>query len=411
MGFRRWHIHRKSHKLCFSDLKLAQSSEEKAMTSQISGRGMENLADLDVDELVERLTPGEIQKLLDEADPDDPSIPASLRCNYRCAKEPTNKPFDKNALLDFIRDQALAEPDVPDVVPHVAGTVRGRKFKPAAKPKPRHEDDIELDIDLGEDVEIALSSASTDEIVDLAGIMGLHSMMNQDQYHASQSDKNPRADPEIGWRGVTKATPLKSFPQEAPNKTDPEDAVSKIKNNDPKTTVVNLNNVPMAENLFIELFDALERNTHLTELQAANTMLTDAAANILASALEINKTLEKVNIETNNVTPQTITRIIEAMAVHQTVTDFKAANQQAQFLGNKVEVAITKALESNKSVLKVGLHFQYGDTRNRVAVHLQKNLDRLRLKRIAQMGSSGGSSYPANGSQKNDSDGNYSDDE
>merc|ERR1719270_840334 len=195
----------------------------------------------------------------------------------------------------------------------------------------------------------------------------------------------------------------------APNKTVPEEAVQKIKDNDPKTTVVNLNNVPVSENLFMELFDALERNDHLTELQAANCMLSDAAA-ILASALEVNKTLEKVNIESNSVSPQTLTRIMEAMAVHQTVTDFKASNQQAQFLGNKVEVAITKAIESNKNILKVGLHFQYGDTRNPVAVHLQKNLDRQRLKRIAQKMPPASNNYP-NGSKKNDSDGNYSDDE
>lgn len=377
------------------------------MTTHISSRS-ENLADLDIDELVERLTPGEIQKLLDEADPDDPQIPPSLRCNYKCDKQPSGG-FNKNALLDFIRDQALNEPDIPDIVPHVPGTIRGRKFHAPAKPKPRHEEEIELDIDLGEDVEIALSSASTDEIVDLAGIMGLHSMMNQDQYHASQSEKNPRADPSIGWRGITKATPLKAFPAEAPNKTVPDEAVEKIQANDPKTKIVNLNNVPVQENTFIELFDALERNNHLTELQAANCQLTDAAATILASALENNKTLEKLNIESNSVSPQTLTRILEAIAVHQSVTDFKASNQQAQFLGNKVEVAITKAIESNKSILKVGLHFQYGDTRNRVAVHLQKNLDRLRLRRIAQKMSTGNSPYP-NGSQKNDySDGNYSD--
>lgn len=370
---------------------------------------MENLADLEIDELVERLTPGEIQKLLDEADPDDPQIPPSLRCNYRCDKAPS-KGFDKNALLEFIKVQALNEPDVPDVVPHVPGTIRGRKFHAPARPKPRREEEIELDIDLGEDVEIALSSASTDEIVDLAGIMGLHSMMNQDQYHASQSEKAPRADPSIGWRGVTKATPLKAYPAEAPNKTLPDQSLQKIQANDSKTKIVNLNNVPVMENLFIELFDALERNDQLTELQCANSQLTDAAATILASALETNKTLEKLNIESNSVSPQTLTRIIEAIGVHQSVTDFKASNQQAQFLGNKVEVAITKAIENNKSILKVGLHFQYGDTRNRVAVHLQKNLDRLRLKRVAQKMSTGSNAYP-NGSKKNDSDGNYSDDE
>ena len=52
------------------------------MSTFVSNRG-ENLADLDIDELVERLTPGEIQKLLDEADPDDPQLPPALRCRSR----------------------------------------------------------------------------------------------------------------------------------------------------------------------------------------------------------------------------------------------------------------------------------------------------------------------------------------
>ena len=74
------------------------------------------------------------------------------------------------------------------------------------------EDGIELDIDLGdgEDAETALKGASTAEIVDLAGILGLHSMMNQDQFHSAQSDRwADKADPAIGWNGITKATPLK----------------------------------------------------------------------------------------------------------------------------------------------------------------------------------------------------------
>ena len=51
---------------------------------------------------------------------------------------------------------------------------------------------------------------------------------------------------------------------------------------------------------------------------------------------------------------------------------------------NKVEMAITKSIEDNKTLLKVGLQFEFNDCRNRVAVHLQKNLDRIRLKRIAE---------------------------
>ena len=156
------------------------------------------------------------------------------------------------------------------------------------------------------------------------------------------------------------------------------------------------------------VFDALEKNDQLKELYLANTMMSDTAGAILASSLEVNKSLEKINIESNNVSPQTIARMVEAIGVHQKVTDFKASNQQAKFLGNKVEMAITKAIENNKSILKCGLHLQYGDCRNRVAVQLQKNLDRQRLRRVAHKLST--DSYPNGHFKKGGSDGNYSDD-
>ena len=162
--------------------------------------------------------------------------------------------------------------------------------KETAASKLLEEDGIELDIDLGEDADVnaetALKGATTAEIVDLAGILGLHSMMNQvrprpalcktqkfnqtqtrfchcrirlccesrripfenlichalietfhlafqDQFHSAQSDKwADKADPAIGWNGVTKATPLKQFPEEAPNKTNPDVVVAKLKEGD-----------------------------------------------------------------------------------------------------------------------------------------------------------------------------------
>ena len=53
----------------------------------------------------------------------------------------------------------------------------------------------------------------------------------------------------------------------------------------------------------------------------------------------------------------------QAANVHQCLEEIKASNQQAQFLGNKVEMGITKAIENNKTLLKVGLHFDFGDCR------------------------------------------------
>lgn len=348
------------------------------------------LSELDIDELVERLTPGEIQKLLDECDPDDPHIPPSLRSNYKCEKEATG-PLNRKKLMDYINDQALNTPDIPDAVPHVPGTVRGKKWIPPPKPQDPKEslrglldEEIELDIDLGDDTESALNHASTAEIVDLAGILGLHSMMNQDQYHSAQSDKwANKADPSVGWNGITKATPLKEFPPEEPNRTDPEEVITKLSQNDESADKVNLNNVPVSEKQFMRLFEALSSNETLEDLSMANTMLGDFAAGNLAKSIESNKALEKINIESNNVSPQTLIKLFEAANVQQVLTDVKASNQQAQFLGNRVEMAITKAVENNKSLLRVGLHFEFNDCRNRVAVQLQKNLDRVRLRRIA----------------------------
>ena len=55
--------------------------------------------------------------------------------------------------------------------------------------------------------------------------------------------------------------------------------------------------------------------------------------------------------------------LVQAANVQQVLSEIKASNQQAQFLGNKVEMAITKAVENNKSLLKVGLHFEFNDCR------------------------------------------------
>lgn len=44
-------------------------------------------------------------------------------------------------------------------------------------------------------------------------------------------------------------------------------------------------------------------------------------------------------------------------------------------LGNKIEMQITDLVEQNSTLLRVGLHFEFNDARNRVSRQLQKNLD------------------------------------
>jgi hypothetical protein len=151
--------------------------------------------------------------------------------------------------------------------------------------------------------------------------MGFHAMLTQDQYHAAHSLKwADRVDPTIGWDGITKATPLKWYPQEPPNRTDPDDVIVKLKSGYRGTKTANLNNVAVSETKFLELFEALSANSTMEELTIANTTLTDYAASNLAISLENNIRLERLNLESNNVSPRTLVKIFEVMLFYVVIS-------------------------------------------------------------------------------------------
>ena len=79
------------------------------MSSYISNRGSESLADLDIDELVERLTPGEIQKLLDEADPGGGGVLMALvtRVDLQVLGSSLVKPVHQMKHQDMLSDLVL----------------------------------------------------------------------------------------------------------------------------------------------------------------------------------------------------------------------------------------------------------------------------------------------------------------
>lgn len=40
---------------------------------------------------------------------------------------------------------------------------------------------------------------------------------------------------------------------------------------------------------------------------------------------------------------------------------------------------ITKLIEQNPTILRLGLHLEYNDARHRISAHLQRNLDRSKF--------------------------------
>ncbi|XP_025835112.1 tropomodulin-1 isoform X1 [Agrilus planipennis] len=372
---------KKSYKRGISRDPLSKTSSTTTTTTmttpaKLYGKDLSQYDEIDVEELLSKLTPEEINILAKEVDPDDSFLPPSQRCSYDCEKDPTG-PLNRKKLIEHINKQALETPDKPELQPYVAGMVRGKKWIPPEPPAKEKEADEQITIDLGDEYEQALNDAAPEEIIDLAAILGFHSMMNQDQYHASLLNKGQPVG--IGWDGITKASKPKIFPMDPPNNTDPEETAQKIKQDDPKLTDLNWNNIKnISDEKFDKLFEGLANNSHLETLSLVNVGLTDRHAEKLADVLEKNRTLKVVNVETNFISPSGVVRLIKSLLKQKVVEEFRASNQRSQVLGNKIEMEITSLVEQNPTLLRLGLHLEYNDARHRIATHLQRNIDTIR---------------------------------
>ncbi|CAL1300198.1 unnamed protein product [Larinioides sclopetarius] len=347
--------------------------------TRLISKEVRELDDKDIDELLASLTEEELEQLSNEVDPDDALLPPSQRCKDQTKKAPTG-PLNRKKLLDYLERTAREQPDWPEAKPYESGLKRGKIWKPKEVPKTKS-DDLDIELDLDDEYEQALGTAEEAELVDLAAILGLHSMLNQDQFHASILNKGQK----IGDRfeSIVHATKPKVLPLEPDNDTDVDKTLDQVCNNDPSLKKLNWNNIRnISREKMKRLFEGLKTNTHLEYLSLANTDLYDVSAEVLVEALKQNKSLISLNVESNYLTGSMIRDLIDALLSNQTVLEFRAANQSPSILGNKIEMEITKLVEENKTLLRLGLCFDVPDARVRITEHLQKNNDRIRLRRI-----------------------------
>ncbi|XP_002731235.1 tropomodulin-1-like [Saccoglossus kowalevskii] len=343
---------------------------------------LDKYKDIDEDEILAKLTPEELEQLSAEFDPDNVLLPPRDRQKDQTTKDPTG-PYDRKHLMDFLEKKAKQEEDVEERVPYESGKKRGKVWQAKEDAKPIINDDGEEEIILSEEWEDALTTATEDELVELAAVLGLHSMLNQVQYQASIVDKKVSdIDEESGkFHGVAKYAVPKLLPQEPPNDTDVEKGVKQVKDNDPELKDLNLNNIKnIAIPTLTDLAEGLKQNTNLVKLSLSNTRLTDAVALKIAEALSENKSLKILNLESNFISGKSIIAIMESVATNTSLLELRIANQRG-VLGNKVEMEIAKALEENKTLLKFGLAFERAGPRTRAHDALLRNLEFARKQR------------------------------
>lgn len=350
------------------------------------GKDLSEYDNVPVDEILAKLSPQELEQLSNEVDPDDTLLPPSQRCKDQTNKDPTG-PLNRRNLIQYLKKYAIEQKDWPEEKRYEPGVKKGKIFVPKVRSDSQDKDDIPIMLDLDDVSSKALNAAKESDLVDLAGILGLHSMLNQDQYYASITNKSQRLGDK--FESVVKSTPLKPSKIEPDNTTDPIKTAELLAKNDPSLTEVNLNNIKhITRDTFKRIFEALKKNTNLKKLSLCNVGLTDGPTGKLVEALKENTTLETVNLESNFLSGLMIRNLIEALLEKQTIHEFRACNQRPQILGNRIEMDITKLVEKNNNLLRLGLNFDVPDARMKIAKHLQDNNDTRRLIRI------GGSTTP-----------------
>jgi len=321
----------------------------------------------DLEDLIAALSAEEIEELA-ECDPDDSSMPPSMRCAYKCNKTATGE-VNRDMLLNDLKDQALAIPDKEEKLKWEAGTKRGKIYVPKVEEvkvesESEDEDEERMRFSAEDDERTkqakefveALDMASPSDLIDIADILG------------------------VTFQDDCVATSLKVFAAEPPNETKIDEVIKAASDNDGELMEINLNNIKnISHQKWQALFGALRDNTMVEAFSAANCDLTDSIVKLLCDTLESNSTIRQLNLESNSVTGDMVLNIIKATANTKGLEELKISNQfNNNHLGSAIEYALAEMIPKYPHLVKIGVRMEFRDTLNKCAMALVKNLDKRR---------------------------------
>ncbi|VDM72872.1 unnamed protein product, partial [Strongylus vulgaris] len=221
-------------------------------------------------------------------------LPPSQRCKDQTTKTPTG-PFKRDHLLKYLEDQAKSEKDWEDVVPFSPGIKRGKVWEGDSGRESAEdggdtrdsgvagmEMPIELDLDdEEEEFEAALDHAPERDLVDLAGILGMHNILNQPQYYNALKGRGQDDSTGTTFAGVIRAYEPKEMPDEPDNETDVDDCIKRLEEDDEDMTEVNINNMKrVSKERIRKLITAACASKHIHKLSMANTAISDSEARV-----------------------------------------------------------------------------------------------------------------------------------
>ena len=140
---------------------------------------------------------------------------------------------------------------------------------------------IELDIDEEDELDTMLVDAPEKDLVDLAGILGMHNVLNQGQYYNALKGKGQDEETGISFNNIVKAYQPRIVPDEGENETDVEACMRKLESDDSSLVEVNINNMKRVSKERIRgLIEAARRSKHIETFCMSNTAIGDAEARV-----------------------------------------------------------------------------------------------------------------------------------
>ncbi|MXQ80654.1 hypothetical protein E5288_WYG009218 [Bos mutus] len=334
-------------------------------------RGLSKYESIDEDELLASLSAEELKELereLDDIEPDH-SLPVGMRQKSLTEKTPTGT-FSREALMAYWEkeSQKLLEKER-----------LGECGKVAEEDKEESEEELvftECNSEVSEDV----TGANAEGMNGAVHSDSVHSDNARPKTFKSQIENIHLTNGHSGRN--TESPPAAIHP--CGNPTVIEDALEKIKNNDPDTTEVNLNNIENITSQTLARFaEALKANTVVKTFSLANTRADDSAATAIADMLRVNRHITSINIESNFITGKGILAIMRALQHNTVLTELRFHNQR-HIMGSQVEMEIVKLLRENTTLLRLGYHFELPGPRMSMTSLLTRNMDKQRQKRMQE---------------------------
>uniref|UniRef100_A0A286XDJ2 Leiomodin-2 n=1 Tax=Cavia porcellus TaxID=10141 RepID=A0A286XDJ2_CAVPO len=358
-------------------------------------RGLSKYESIDEDELLASLTAEELKELereLDDIEPDR-NLPVGLRQKSLTEKTPTGT-FSREALMAYWEKESqkllekerlgecgkVAEEDKEESEEELIFTECNSEASEDVYTEEEQEASQEDEED--EEEEDSEEEESTETPKDINGTVNYNSINSE-----SSKPKIFRSQVEninLTNGNIKRNTESPAAIHPSGNPTVIEDALEKIKNNDPDTTEVNLNNIENITTQTLTRFaDALKDNTVVKTFSLANTHADDAAAIAIAEMLKVNEHITSVNVESNFITGKGILAIMRALQRNTVLTELRFHNQR-HIMGSQVEMEIVKLLKENTTLLKLGYHFELPGPRMSMTSILTRNMDKQRQKRIQE---------------------------